>query len=108
MKKTFLWILLFTVALLATACGPGQNSDQETPSATLAPPQVRVTTMPPELSATPDLTAAAMESTPTPAAASQVQAWPTVDDEQFLLSQIDGLLDKIDRNLRNTDTDLKP
>lgn len=108
MKKT-LWkaYVALTVVTLAVACAPGEEEKLESPSPTLPAPRVWITNMPATPSGTPGITPV-IESTPTVLAAEPIQPWPTADDEQFLLGQIDGLFDKIDRILRDTDTNIKP
>lgn len=108
LKKSlvFLTLLLAGWAFL-TACGSGGQADDAKPTATLPAPQVRVGLLP-------TFTPAPEEATPLPGAtgtpppAPQVQAWPTLDEEQYLLGLIDGMIEKIERRLNNTNTDIKP
>jgi hypothetical protein len=108
MKKT-LWKLfcVVMVGVLMAACAPGGNKKPENPSPTLPSPRVWITRLPPVPSATPDL-ALALDSTPTASVSEPIQAWPTADEEQYLMDQIDGLIGKIDRILSSTDTNIKP
>jgi hypothetical protein len=103
--KNSVFVLVFLALLgLLSAC-QGDNSHAYP---TLPLPNVRAEQIPtatvtntPE-AATPDPT------TPTAAAEAQVQAWPTLDDEAYWISQIDALLNEIEQELNSTDTRLKP
>jgi hypothetical protein len=99
-----LWRIFCLALMLVTACSPEKK--QVSPTATLPPPQVRIVRMT-STPIIPTLEPVVAESTPT-ATQEQVQAWPTTDDEQFLLDQIDGLINKIDQTLNNTDTKINP
>ncbi|MCG2786061.1 MAG: hypothetical protein L6461_13240 [Anaerolineae bacterium] len=107
MKNSILVSVFILLLGLLTACQDGQNNNLGYP--TLPFPNVRVEQIPtatvtntPE-APTPD------PNTPTVAAAGvQVQAWPTLDDEEYWISQIDALLDKMERELNSVDTRLKP
>ncbi len=93
--------------VVMTACAPDENPKPTEPAPVLPAPQVWITSVPATPTATPDL-AIALDGTPTAAAAEPIQAWPTADEEQYLLDQIDGLIGKIDRILRGADTNIKP
>lgn len=106
--KNFILVSVFILLLvLLSACQDGQNNNSGYP--TLPFPNVRVEQIPtatvtntPE-APTPD------PNTPTAAAAGvQAQAWPTLDDEEYWISQIDALLDKMEQELNSVDTRLKP
>ena len=105
-KKTNVWMgapLLTAAALLAcmmaTGCGTDSNNALKPPSV-YRDPQVRVTHAPTEI-ATSTMEASA-SATVNPVAI-QPLAGPTVDDEQFLMDEIESLLDKIERKLDQTD-----
>ena len=110
-RKVLPLILAASILLLGlTACGSGSDSDQAQPSATLPAPGVRVETLP---SATPE--PLLPTSTPEPGVTIeptfQVQAWPTMTDEQYeqyLLDLVEGTLNDIENRLNNTDTNIKP
>lgn len=93
-------------ALLA-ACQGGQD-DGTSAYPTLPFPKVKVEKMP-AATAT-DVTEEATPSplTPTVTAELQAQAWPTLDEEDYLLSQLDALFNKMENELNSTDTRLKP
>jgi hypothetical protein len=105
MKRLFLVMLLLLANLSLAAC---QDKGQTAQEITLPAPQIRVEQLPsatPSLepvSPTPEVT---LGPSPVP---QQVQAWPTVDEEAWLISQIDALLAKVERELNSTDTRLKP
>lgn len=89
------------------ACGAGGGSDDAKPTETLPTAQVRIGLLP---TATPEPKTATPQpkSTETPLPTPQVQAWPTLDQEQYLLGLIDGMIDKIERRLNSTNTEIKP
>lgn len=94
------------VCLLAACAGGGTGRVTAT-AAPLPPPQVYVenipspTLVPPTEAVMPEPAATATE---TP----QILAWPTLDEEEYLVTLIEKLLDEIDRRLRSTDTQLNP
>lgn len=99
--------LIACLALLA-ACGSGSDSDETDLTVPLPTAQVNISLLP---SATPEPdTPVSIHETATQAAqpAPQVQAWPTLDEEQYLLDSIDGSIDKIERRLNSINTELKP
>lgn len=105
MKKLFLALLLLVFGLFLTACQ--ENSSGAYP--TLPVPNVRVETLPtatatevPEEAETP------VSLTPTAAVQAEVQAWPTLDEEAYLVGQLDALFNKMERMLNSADTRLKP
>lgn len=105
MKKLFLALLLLVFGLLLTAC----QENSGTPYPTLPGPNVRVGILPtatateaPEEEETP------APLTPTAAAQAEVQAWPTLDEEEYLVNQLDALFNKMERMLNSADTRLKP
>ncbi len=104
MKKLIVVSVFLVLGGLLSACQGGNN----TPYPTLPFPSVREEQLP---TATPSNTPEPVTpEAPTPTATSelQVQAWPTLDEEEYWISQIDALLDKIERELNSTDTRLKP
>lgn len=105
MKKLFLALLLLVFGLLLTACQ--ENSSGAYP--TLPVPKVRVEILPtatatevPEEEETP------VPLTPTAAVQAEVLAWPTLDEEAYLVGQLDALFNKMERMLNSADTRLKP
>jgi hypothetical protein len=104
--KNLMLVSAVLVALaLLSAC---QNDQSANPYPTLPLPQVRSEKLP---TATPTntpepVTPDALQ--PAATTASQLQAWPTLDDESYLILQIDALLDKMERELNSVDTRLKP
>lgn len=110
MRKFLLLVLVILTLLALTACGSGSDSSKVESAATLPAPGVRVETLP---SATPELLLAT--STPEPEVTLeptvQVQAWPTMTDEeyeQYLLDLVGSTLDDLENRLNNTDTNVKP
>ncbi len=110
MRKFWLLMLVALLLLALTACGSGSDLTKVEPAATLPAPGVRVETLP---SATPEPLLAT--STPEPEVTLeptvQVQAWPTMTDEeyeQYLLDLVSGTLNDLENRLNNTDTDVKP
>ena len=105
MKNFMLVWVLFALFALLTAC---QNDQSANPYPTLPLPQARAEKLPTAMPtntlepATPDL----IQLTATTAI--QVQAWPTLDDEEYLIIQLDALFDKMERALNSVDTRLKP
>lgn len=104
MKKLIVVSAFLVLGGLLSACQGGNG----TPYPTLPLPSVREEQLP---TATPSNTPEPVTPelpTPTATGELQVQAWPTLDEEQYWISQIDALLDKIERELNSTDTRLKP
>lgn len=108
LKKSLIFLMFFlTGGLVLAACGSGGDSGEVEATATLPGPQVRVGLLP-------TFTPAPEEATPQPEStvaltpAPQAQAWPTLDEEAYLLGLIDGMIEKIERRLNNTNTDIKP
>jgi hypothetical protein len=107
----YVWLGVALIALLAlAACGSGgDNSDASQPSGTLPAPQVRVETLP---SSTPEpVVPAATEAVVAPTTVPptvEVQAWPTLDEEQYLVDQIEKGFDDINSRLNGTNTDIRP
>lgn len=99
-------MLFLAGGLALTACGSGGDSGEAESTATLPAPQVRVGLLP-TFTPAPEEATPQPESTGTPPAP-QVQAWPTLDEEAYLLGLIDGMIEKIERRLNNTNTDIKP
>jgi len=93
--------------LCLAACGSGGSTDDAKSAVTLPAPQVRVELLPTATPA-PETSTPQPEASESPTAAPQVQAWPTLDEEQYLLNLIDGMIEKIERRLNNTDTEIKP
>ncbi|PWH11865.1 MAG: hypothetical protein DDG60_16120 [Anaerolineae bacterium] len=107
-KAPLLFFLIVLVALLAlTACGADADVRQAQPTNTLPPPQVRVGLLP-TFTPQPVTPTPSPDVTVTLTAAPQVQAWPTLDEEQYLLTLIDSMIEKIERRLNNTNTDIRP
>jgi hypothetical protein len=106
-KNLILLLAFIALFTLLTAC-QDEQSDGVKAYPTLPIPNVRVEQLPtatatdvPEV-ATPD------PVVPTATIELQVQAWPTLDEEEYWLNQVDALLDELERNLNSTDTRLKP
>jgi hypothetical protein len=98
-------LALFALFALLAACQNDQSADAYP---TLPLPQVRSEKLPTATATlTPDPATPGLIQ-PTATTASQVQAWPTLDDESYLILQIDALLDKMERKLNSVDTRLKP
>lgn len=107
-KKSLIFLVFFLVGgLVLAACGSGGDSGEVEATATLPGPQVRVGLLP-TFTPAPEEATPLPESTGTPPPAQQVQAWPTLDEEAYLLGLIDGMIEKIERRLNNTNTDIKP
>lgn len=104
-------LVFFGLSLLGwaflTACGSGGDSSEAESTATLPAPQVRVGLLPTFTPASEEATPSP-ESTGTPPPTLQAQAWPTLDEEAYLLGLIDGMIEKIERRLNNTNTEIKP
>lgn len=100
-------VLLLVGGLILTACGSGSDVSEAQATATLPAPQVRVGLLP-TFTPAPQEATPPPESTGTPSPDPQVQAWPTLDEEAYLLGLIDGMIEKIERRLNNTDTDIRP
>lgn len=101
-------MLFLTGWALLTACGAGGPLEDNTkPTEILPTAQVRIGLLP---TVTPEPKTATLqpEATETAPPTLQVQAWPTLDEEQYLLSLIDGMIDKIERRLNNTNTEIRP
>ncbi len=77
------------------------------PTPTLPAPQVRVG-LAAHLHPEPATPTPPPDATGTRFPAPQVQAWPTLDEEQYLWSLIDNLVEKIERRLNNTNTEICP
>jgi hypothetical protein len=99
--KPVVAVLLF--ALLAAGCGIQSEDALKPPDVRVyRPPQIWVT-RPPTGTATAPVEAA---GTPAPeAAAVEVYAGPTLDYEQYLIDEIEFLLNRIEGKLERTDTD---
>ncbi len=109
-KRNLVVLALLLVGWFAlTSCGAGGPNVDVTPTATLPAPQVRIGLLP-TVTPEPEIAAPLQESTetPSPAPQPQVQAWPTLDEEAYLLGLIDGMIEKIERRLNNTNTEIKP
>lgn len=109
MKRIFPGLVLALVVLLMlAACDFSDQSRSGQPTEDLPAPQVRVEFLP---SATPPpatLTATVEPPTLTPEPVVYVQPLPTLDDSQYLVDQVESLLNDITRSLDQTDTRLKP
>lgn len=104
-KNLFLALLVIVVGLFLTACQ--ENNGAAYP--TLPVPNVRIEVIPtatatevPEEDETP------APLTPTVVVQAEVQAWPTLDEEEYLVNQLDALFNKMERMLNSADTRLKP
>lgn len=109
-KRNLVVLALLLIGWFAlTSCGSGGSNVDVTSTATLPAPQVRIGLLP-TTTPEPEISAPLQESTetPSPALQPQVQAWPTLDEEQYLLGLIDSMMDKIERRLNNTNTEIKP
>jgi hypothetical protein len=95
------WLVVIFAVLMATGCGTDSNNALKPPSVYRGP-QVRVTHEPTEMAVDPSTMEASASATVNPVAI-QPLAGPTVDDEQFLMDDIEDLLDKIERKLDQTD-----
>ena len=104
--KMKFWALVVMFALISAGCSTNNNSGQG--SDNKPKPQVRVEAMP---SATPTLPGLADNSAPTPEpSASPTAAWMYYDptpDEDALASQIQSMMDDIDRKLKSENFILK-
>gem|GEM_PF-1849625 len=105
LKNLYLALLLLVFGIFLTACQ--ENSGAAYP--TLPVPNVRVEVIPtatatevPEEDETP------APLTPTVVVQAEVQAWPTLDEEEYLVNQLDALFNKMERMLNSADTRLKP
>ncbi len=108
LKKSHLLLALFLAGcLVLAACGSGGDSGEAEATATLPGPQVRVGLLP-TFTPAPEEATPLPEFTGTPPPAPQVQAWPTLDEEAYLLGLIDGMIEKIERRLNSTNTEIKP
>ena len=91
-------VVVVLTALIVIGCGTDTNNQLKPPSVYRGP-QVRVTHAPTEtaVSSTEASSSAIVEPT-------AIQLWdgPTVDEAQALMDDIDYLLDKIERNLDQT------
>ncbi len=107
-KKNLLLGMFFVVGgLILAACGSGSDSSEAQATATLPAPQVRVGLLP-TFTPAPKQAIPLPEITVTPPPTPQVQAWPTLDEEAYLLGLIDGMIEKIEQRLNNTNTDIRP
>ncbi|MCS6993908.1 MAG: hypothetical protein N2117_03455 [Anaerolineales bacterium] len=106
-KPSFFLALGLVLLALLSACGGNGDAREAQPSATLPPPQVRVGLLP-TFTPEPATLTPVPEASGTPTPAPQVQAWPTLDEEQYLLNLIDSMIEKIERRLNNTNTDIRP
>ena len=107
-KKIRFWALVALIVLISTGCSTKNNSGQGSGDSSKPQPQVRVEALP---SATPTLPALADNSAPTPEpSVSPTPGWIYYDptpDEDALASQIQSMMDDIDRKLRNSNFVLK-
>jgi hypothetical protein len=103
-KKLFLALLLLVFGLFLTACQ--ENSSGAYP--TLPVPNVRVEILPTATATEIPEEETPVPLTPTVATQAEVQAWPTLDEEEYLVSQLDALFNKMERMLNSADTRLKP
>lgn len=108
-KKRFAFFMLFLAGwTFLTACGAGGRSDDDTkPTEILPTAQVRIGLLP-TVTPEPKTATPQPQATETSPPTLQVQAWPTLDEEQYLLSLIDGMIDKIERRLNSTNTEIRP
>jgi hypothetical protein len=90
-----------------TACGSGGDSGQAESTATLPAPQVRVGLLP-TFTPEPEEVTPQPASTGTPPPAPQVQAWPTLDEGEYRMGLVEGLMNDIERRLNSTNTEIKP
>lgn len=104
MKNLFLALVFLVVGVLLAAC-QGERADSYP---TLPVPNVRVEKLPTATATDVLEVETPAPVTPTTIAQAQVQAWPTLDEEEYLLSQLDALFNKMERELNSADTRLKP
>ena len=97
-RKRIGWMVVLLTALLITSCGTEDNNPLKPPHLS-RDPQVRVT-RPPTETAAPTET---VTPTATPESLVQLPLGPTVDNEQFLIDEIERLLNKIENRLDRTD-----
>ena len=91
-------MVVLLVAFLVVGCGTEDNNPLKSPHLS-RDPQVRVTHAPTK-TPTPTVTEASATATPVVA---QLPLGPTVDNEQFLIDEIERLLNKIENRLDQTD-----
>ena len=107
-RKNSLYFFLAATILMCAGCSTGNTSGGKQTEAVKPAPQVRVEAMP---SATATLPLPVDETVPATieptATLSQVYILPT-PDEDAIVNQIDGMMDDIDKKLRNQDFLLKP
>ena len=89
------------LALSATGCGIDTNN-QLKPPGVYRDPQIRITHAPTEMAVDLSLTEAGASATVEPVAI-QPLTEPMVDDEQFLMDEIERLLNKIEGKLDRMD-----
>jgi len=92
-------MVVLLAAFLIAGCGTEDNNPLKPPHLS-RDPQVRVTRAPTETAAP---TAIEVSATATPGSVAQLPLGPTVDNEQFLIDEIERLLNKIENKLDRTD-----
>ena len=97
MAKTKQWLAGILITVAISACGSETATPLKPPSVYRGP-HVQVTHAP-----TDAVALETIESTTTePGAIQAQQAWPTVDETQYLLDEIDYLFNKIETRLDRT------
>ncbi len=104
MKNLFLVLFLLFFGAFLTAC----QENSGTPYPTLPGPNVRVGILPTATASEIPEEETPAPVTPTAAVQAEVQAWPTLDEEEYLVNQLDALFNKMERMLNSADTRLKP
>ncbi len=97
------WVIVVFVALLVSACGTTDSNDPLKPPSIRRDPDVHVTRAPTEVA----LDTPTAEPSASPTVTPQIfqpSDWSAADEEQFLMDEIERLLNRIESKLEQIDT----